>query len=137
LLKSSKSGAFTSAASAFAAAVQQAGTLFDDLEPNGASKKIKLHVDYPNNDDHFVIETALGPVRIESIIFFGELNIRERQVPITATAEYRHAVTGEAISRFATFEPQSIHGMKISLEMHHLAETGETHIVMRHLTSEV
>ena len=30
-----------------------------------------------------------------------------------------------------TFAPQNIDGMNFSLEFHHLAESGETHILMR------
>ena len=132
-LRSSKSGKLVSATAAFLGVVSEVGTLFDGLEPNGLGKKIRLRVQYTNEADHFVVDTSLGPVRVEAIVFFGELSVHERLVPLTITAEYRQAETGKPISQVASFVPYSIHGMMFSLEMHRISESGETHIIMRKL----
>lgn len=135
-LRSSKSGKLVSSAAAFSGAVSGTGKLFDELEPNGAGKKVRLQVQYTNDADHFVVDTAFGAVRIEAIVFLGELFVRERLVPLTDTAEYRRAETGEPISQVASFAPHVIHGMAFSLEMHHIAETGETHVILRKLSDD-
>jgi hypothetical protein len=130
-LKSSKSSELVTLANAFSRIVSEAGTLFDGLIPNGPGKKVRLHVQYSNDEDHFVIETGSGPIRVQAILFQGDLHIKETVVPLSITAEYRHAETGETISQLAAFAPQEIHGMKFSMEMHRIADCGETHIIMR------
>ena len=131
ILKSLKTGEFLSPNMAFLGAVSKIGHLFDDIEPNGPGKKIKLHVSYPNESDRFVVETRLGEVHVHGIIFTGKLSVMHRLIPLTVTAEYRKVENEEPISQVALFEPQKIHGSKFSLEMHKLEETGVTHIVLR------
>jgi len=133
LLKSSKTSEVIAPASAFSAAVGEVRTLFDNLVPNGPEMKVKLHVTYANDEDHFVVETPIGAIRVQAIVFEGELRITKTLVPLTVTAEYRHTETGQPISQLAAFAPQTIHGMKVSMEMHRMAESGETHIVLRKL----
>ena len=58
-LKSSKNGESIAPANAFAGAISQAKTLFDDLLPNGPAKKVQLHVTYSSEDDHPVFVTSL------------------------------------------------------------------------------
>lgn len=94
--------------------------------------KIKLVSRYPEAD-HYLLETPSGRVRLSQIDFIGELRVEETEVPVIKTAEYRHAETGEVISQLAAFAPQSILGMNLALEMHRMAETGETHVTMRRL----
>ena len=135
-LKSSKTGKSIAPASAFSAAVGEVKMLFDDLVPNHPGKKVRLHVTYTNDEDHFVVETSVGAIRVQAIIFEGELRIEETLVPLSVTAEYRHAETGQPISQLAAFAPQTVHGMKLSMEMHRMAESGETHIVLRRLRDD-
>ncbi len=116
---------------AFLGAVNETGGLFDDIEPNGSGKKIKLHVNYDSDTDHFVVDTDLGEIRVRSIIFYGELRIEQRSVPLTVTSEYRKLEGGEVVSQVAGFAPYEILGHEFSLEMHKLKDTGETHVIMR------
>lgn len=131
ILKSSVAGVSVSVDGAFVAAVNAAGTLFDDVVPNGPPKPVKLTAVYDNDEDHFIVETRLGPVRVRSIIFDGELHLKENLVPLSVTAEYRHIEDGQAISRLAAFAPQEILGIKVSMELHRIAESGETHVTLR------
>jgi hypothetical protein len=133
ILKSSNTGEFVAPANAFSQAVNSQETLFEDLVPNGPGKKVRLHVQCTNDDDHFVVETTAGPIRVTAILFEGELRIKESLVPLTVVAEYRHVETGHPISQMAAFAPQKVHGMKFSMEMHRMAESGETHIILRKL----
>lgn len=136
LLKSSKTGKFVAPANQFSQAVDAAGTLFDDLVPNGPGKKVRLHVHYTNDEDHFVVETSVGPIRVKSILFKGELRIKEVLAPLSVAAEYRHVETGQPISQMAAFAPQNIHGKKFSMEMHRMAESGEIHVVLRRVRND-
>jgi hypothetical protein len=129
-LKSSKSGDTITPASAFSNAAGGIEGIFDNLIANGPKEKICLHANY-TDDDHFVVETAEGPVRLCSIVFDGEISSKETLIPLMITAEYRHADTGEVISQVASFAPQSINGMKFSTEMHKMSDTGETHVILR------
>lgn len=134
-LVSSKSGLAISAPAAFSNAVAGNESLFQDLQPNGPGRPITLIAQYPE-DDHFVVETAVGVVPIREIAFVGELAIRETLVPLSVTAEYRHDDDGKMIAQVAQFSPQTIAGMKFAVELHHIAETGCTHAVLRRLKDD-
>lgn len=131
ILKSLRTGEYSSPTMAFLGAVSKIGHLFDDIQPNMPGKKIRLHVNYSNENDRFVVETKLGAIHVQAIIFIGELSVCHGLVPLTITAEYRKAENGRIISQVAGFAPQEIHGSEFSLEMHKLEETGETHVVLR------
>jgi hypothetical protein len=136
LLKPSKGGDPVPLFAAFQAAVNAAGTLFDDVVPNGPGKPVQLTVEYKNDEDYFFFDTSLGPIRVRSIVFCGELQVIENLVPLSVTAEYRHLEDGQAISQLAAFVPQEILGMKLSMEFHRIAESGETHIALRRVEDE-
>ena len=129
-LKRSKDGQTGTLADAFGAAVRSEGMLFDDVVPNGPSKEIELTVRYENDEDHFVVETRIGPIRVKSIVFEGELCVKETLLPLWMTTEYQNLETGKPISQTATFLPQELLGTKLSMELHRI-ETGEIHIGFR------
>lgn len=135
VLRSSRTRELITPSFAFAGAVNANEHLYDGLVPNGDAKKIRLHANYPA-DDHFIVDTKSGPVDIATIVFYGELRIKENQVPVVYTGEYRGAPDGEPISQLVSFGPQSIMGMKFSMEMHRVAETGETHVLLRSLPDD-
>ena len=130
VLRSSRTGELITPSFAFAGAVNANEQLYDGLVPNGDDKKVRLHANYPS-DDHFIVDTTAGPLDIVGIVFYGELRIKENQIPIVYTGEYRGSSEREPISQIVSFGPQSIMGMKFSMEMHRLAETGETHVLLR------
>lgn len=129
-LSSSVTGELTSPALAFSAAIKSVAGAYENLDKNGDPQSIYLTGNY-SDDDHYLIETELGPIKIKSIAFTGSISLRVTDIPLFATSEYRKVGTGEVISQIATFNPMSIHGMKFTTEMHKLEETGETHIILR------
>ncbi|MGZ8159222.1 MAG: hypothetical protein ACXWT1_05915 [Methylobacter sp.] len=131
-LRSSKTGEHVTSSNAFFAAVHEIQGVFDDVFTE-QPKTIRLRVDYPSDDYHFTVETSVGSVRVCTIEFFGELRITETIVPIMKTVEYRHTVSGEPISQLAAFAPQNILGINLSMELHHMTESGVTHVTMRRL----
>lgn len=135
ILRSTKTSENHTLSSAFLGVVEQKN-LFDGIEINSAGKKVTLHVQYANDDDHFVIDTKLGEVRIEVIVFHGKLTAIESLVPIDATTKYRNLETGEVISQVASFAPQDIGGTRMSLEFHRMGEDGETYIIWRNIKGD-
>jgi hypothetical protein len=133
-LRSSKTNELVTPSNAFFAAVYGVQGIFDDVLAD-KPKTISLHAAYPS-DDHFMVETSVGSVRVDTIEFVGELRIMETMVPITNTVEYRHHETGEPISQLAAFAPLNILGMNLSMEMHHMNESGTTHVSMRRLRDD-
>ena len=134
LLISSSTSEKENLTEAFFGAVQTVNDAFDGVV-SGKPLKIRLVAQYLDAD-RYLLDTPLGGVRVNQIEFLGELRIEETDVPVTKTAEYRHAETGEVISQLAAFAPQSILGMNLELEMHRMAETGETHVTMRRLPDD-
>lgn len=130
ILRSTMSGNKHTAAEAFLGAVTQING-FDGVVPNGPAKQIGIQVSYPSDDDHFVVDTCLGPARIEAINFDGELTISERLVPVNLTAKYLSVDAGELISQVAAFAPQDIGGIQVALEFHRMGEDGETYVALR------
>lgn len=135
LLRSSSTGEAVTPAQAFSGVASANPNLFEGVTPNGDAKVVQVLARYPDND-YFIIESTAGPIPIKEIRFTGELRIKETQLPIVYTGEYRDVQTGAPISQIVTYAPQSIMGNKFAVEFHKLAETGETHITMRKLGND-
>lgn len=131
ILVQSKTGNRVAPIAAFDAAVRATGSLFEGIEPNTEGKKIRLKANYPDDEDHFLVETAEGVSRIQNILFVGRLIVRDRLVPISETVEYRGTETGEPISQVVSFSDQEEGGVGLALEFHKIAETGQTHVLLR------
>lgn len=136
ILRNTKTGVVSPLLQAFLYMVEQE-KLLHDVVPDAGAKPVSFVVEYTNDEDHFVIDTENGPVRVRQIHFSGELQCTtEDSLGLVATSEYRNVESGEVISQVATFEPLVLEGgTSMSLELHKLTETGETHIVMRATTN--
>lgn len=104
--------------------------LFDGLESNGPAKSVNLKVHYENPADCFVIDTELGPAKIASIRFQGELFIKETAVPLKSIFEYHNVDTDIPISQTATYESQKIGDNHWALTLHKDEQSGETQVMM-------
>lgn len=131
-LKLSQTSKAITPAHAFSNAAGRIDGVFDDLVKNGPEKRISLRVN-GTDDNHYAIETTEGPIRLRAIDFDGSVCLKETLLPLIESAEYLHVDTGKAISQVASFAPQSIYGMNLSIEMHKMKDTGETHVVLRRL----
>lgn len=132
ILRSTSTGELCSLAFAFIVAASSNEDLFDGLVPNGEAKRVRLHATY-SEEDHFIVDAERGAVNILGIVFEVELRLKENQIPIVYTGEYRGATDGEPISQLVSFAPLSIMGMEFCVEMHRFAQTGETDVVLRRL----
>ena len=131
ILVSSSTGMSANLTEAFFGAIQSVEGAFDNVVA-GKPQKVRLLSDYLE-EDHFLLETPAGQVRVARIEFLGELRVEEISIPIAKTAEYRGADDGEKISQLAAFAPQAILGMNFAMELHRIAATGETHVTMHRL----
>jgi Restriction endonuclease len=86
-LRSTKSGELVSATTAFISAVSMAGTLFEGIEENGPGKRVTLEVRYTNENDYFVVDTAVGPVR--ALTTASSLSSREMDKAFSGGARLR------------------------------------------------
>jgi hypothetical protein len=131
-LKSTETDEYVTANQAFHAAVLAVDGLLESLRVNEPPRRINLRTLYTQDDSHYVVETDRGQVRIREILFDGELFAEESLIPIGSIQEYLKEHSGERISQSATF-PIQISGEPFSIEMHNLAESGETHVILRKL----
>ena len=113
ILRSNKTGNVVSASSAFQAAVSNTFGIFNDVESNAPPQPIKLKAIYPEDNDHFVVDTDQSAVRITAILFDGLLSVREFGIPISSITEYRRDEAGKPIAQTATF-PVEIQGTQFS-----------------------
>lgn len=104
--------------------------LFDDIMPNQQPKRIKFGVKSMNPDDCFGIETDIGLVRIEAIIFDGELSIEELDVPLEEVLGYQNIDQATPLSQTAIFKGQRIGDADWALALHRDLHTDEISIVM-------
>jgi len=132
VLRAITTGVVSTGAEAFMGTMETTGEgerQFATIRP-GETKPVQCHVEYVNDEDHFVVDTDEGPVRIRSIDFSAELSIHESVVPLTEIREYRISDSGEVIAQIASFAEMDVHGMKVAFEMHHFPKEG-THIALR------
>lgn len=131
ILRSVSTGHLATPAEAFQSAALTICDPFDGLEENGNGNKLKLHIQYPNDDDHFVIDTSAGPTRIVGILFEGEFSLRTKFLPVAEVKEYK-GEGSEPISQSVVF-PIEINREDFAIEFHHMGESGETHVLLRKL----
>jgi len=132
ILRSTSTGAISTVAEAFMGAMQlQPDDHFEGLQPNGDGRHVRLNVEYTNDDDHFVVDTIEGPVRIRGIAFVGTLDLREEILPLVETKEYKITGSGQLISQTAIFQSMQFQDMELAFELHRLGESGATHVTLR------
>jgi hypothetical protein len=124
LLRVVTSGKLLTMPEAFQQATAQA-KLFDGMAPD-EEKRVRIRAEYPA-DVHVVIDTAAGALRVAWMGFEGRLQVKEAQMPIEALKTYTRDASGEVISQSAVLGGAA----SFAIELHNLAETGETHILVR------
>jgi len=130
VLRSTQTGDVISLVTAFDLVISENPGVLEGVLPNQPGKSVELKVHYPSDDSHFVLDTAIGSIRIAGIDFGGEVSIVQVDVPLSQAAEYRQIGREEAISQSAAFV-FPIGDAKISFEMHRLMDSGETHLAVR------
>jgi hypothetical protein len=110
--------------------------MFNGLIPNGGSKVVNLLITYVNDEDHFVLDTPVGTIRVESIAFNGELSIKEWQVPLVISSEYKNIDSDQLISQTVAYKMQPINGANFDFEIHKLSDTGAMHLVLRNVGND-
>jgi hypothetical protein len=117
---------------AFRAALSEKEELFAKIEPNKPARPLSMYVSYPTEDHHFFVETKFGAIRVLRIEFHGELEVQRIEVPLSNLCEYVRSESGELISQSGSFVFSAL-GHTLSLDMHKLAHSGETQVLLRKL----
>lgn len=107
-----------------------------DIRPNDPPKPVSIRFQYTNPEGRYRINTALGPVAIAEIQFVGHYAIKETLIPLADTSQYSHVGTGKPISQIASFRVESSN-RKLSIELHRIEKTGETHVLVRPLGAKL
>jgi hypothetical protein len=63
----------------------------------------------------------------------GDVRLKEEKLPVVYAGEYRSLETGAPISQVVSFAPQSVKGMKFTIELHKFVESGGTRVTLRRL----
>jgi hypothetical protein len=132
LLRSAETGIIVSPLDAFTSVIRSKPDLYDGIGPTAPTKQVKLLVSYSNDSSHYVVDTAIGPIRVRAIRFAGELNARFCEIPLALAAEYAHHGSGKPIAQTAAFVFEAF-DRKLAFEMHKIEESGETRILLRNL----
>lgn len=74
-LRSTANGEYITAAQAFLIAVLQKGNLFDGLKPGDEPRGVRIKANYSADQDHYIVDTLHGTVRIREIHFEGDLSV--------------------------------------------------------------
>lgn len=130
-LVSSKTGEKVLPDNAFLAVVNSQNNLFDSVEVNGPGRKVNIRVQYDNPEDHFVVNTEVGCLRIMEILFQGEISVEETTIPVIGGVEYKKVKDSELISQAVAFAPQELIGQKFSMEFHQIEGEDEMRLVLR------
>jgi hypothetical protein len=128
LLRVATTGKLLTMPEAFAGAVSQS-KLFEGMSPE-EEKRVRIRAEYPG-DEHFVIDTAAAAVRVAWIGFEGRLLVKVTQMPVESLKQYSRDVSGAVISQSAVLADAQAGSLSFAIELHNLAETGETHVVLR------
>jgi Restriction endonuclease len=134
MLRSTSTGAIGTALQAFLSVVAEHPELWEDILPNQEPKPVVLRVDYPT-DNHFVLDTALGPVRISTIHFDGAFALKESEIPLDQVAEYRQVGGDHPISQTAGFLVP-MNDATVAFELHRIEESGAIMMTMRQVPKE-
>lgn len=132
VLRSVKSGEIVSVANAFLGAVQLQD-LFSKLNSGDPPQRVKLRVVYTNDEDHFIIDTEAGSIRVTEIAFRGRLTTAASLVLVSRSEQYLRVGSGEPISEFVAYDLGAFNGSMFSLELHRIADTGATHLMLRNV----
>ena len=132
ILYSTKDKRYVSPIDVFSAALSSRPELFDEVKANEPGRDLHMRVPYPDDQDHFIVQTTLGPIRVRALEFHGVLQKSRTDIALEHFKKYSHAASGESISESASF-PFTAFNMNLALEMHMVAESGITHVVLRKL----
>ncbi len=135
ILKSTETKQTINILTAFRSVINSTEGIYDSLIPDGGIKAINLRVAYPRDDSHYVVETPKGEVRIQEILYQGEISVTKEEVPIAAVKNYQNVSENEDIATTANFKFE-VDGKPLEISFNKIAATGETHIVLKKIKSK-
>jgi hypothetical protein len=128
-LRGIKDNKASTATEAFIGIVNLNPNLWDRVEPNGKSKRIRIFGKYTNDSDHFVIDTSIGPTRVDSIEFHGQLMLEQSEIPVKAM-KYSNVAESTPISEVAKFDGSGVDGA-LTVEIHRISGAEHMYVTVR------
>jgi hypothetical protein len=120
-LRSTSTSKVSTAQEAFLGAVHLCPQAWEGVLANAQPRLIRLHCIYDNDADHFVMDTSAGPVRVQSIVYEGQLSLQETDVPPEAS-RYVSLETNEGIAEIAKFSGKA-GSEKLSVELRRIPDS--------------
>jgi hypothetical protein len=119
---------------AFQGAVNEQKHVWDEMVRAGQTEqKIILAARY-GSDDHFIVMTYVGPVRIAEIVFEGTLRLEQKFAKIKSAKRYSRA--DDTLAQAVDFEEFDVGDTQYALSLYRVGEDGPTHVLL-HRTSLV
>jgi hypothetical protein len=104
---------------------------FDKLSAEGR-REVRIIERY-SPETHYSIEGPHGRVVIPEILFEGYLTKDSCARPLQAASQYEGS-DGKVIAQSCFYDVQPIPNVSMTLEFHHLADSGKTHVMLRRTT---
>jgi hypothetical protein len=101
------------------------------LIPGDPPKAVNVAADLRSSGSLFVIETSQGPAQIEKISLVGDIWVTKTLIPISKSLEYRRFDQDGFIAQSADFESHDDGKSKVKFGLHHIPESGYTHLVVK------
>jgi len=132
LFRSTETGEMVSALEVFQSQLNTPNmdAIMQKMKPEDGEKNAKLTFQFPSDTSHYVVDFASRAARIREFIFTCKLLVSEMLLPITKSAEYTLVDGAKPISQMVAYEFPAW-DRQLSLEMHNISETGETHVILR------
>lgn len=93
---------------------------------------IDLIAEYPNEYKHYFIVTDKGNIRINQILFIGELNNKIDEVPLVNITKYSNLSVNEDIATSVKYNFQ-VNNTEHEVSFHHKNDTNEVVLVLKTL----
>ncbi|MEQ1783946.1 MAG: restriction endonuclease [Hyphomonadaceae bacterium] len=129
ILRSSKTGEYHSVTTAMEAAIND-NRLFEQATA-AAPKRFKLNLEYPDDDDHYLLDIDDDTFRVAALDLEFTISIETLRIPMASKRDYRNVGAEGAIAQVVSFGPMQFGGSLAHLELHH-TEAG-TQILLRNM----
>lgn len=135
VLQSTKDGRVTSIATPCLVTAHRQNDIFTGLVPDKSSVTKTFKLNYPYPDDRFQIETDLGFIQIEQIVFEVTFSTTFKLVPMAQLIEYSTTDTTRPICQSIEWEID-LPNNKVGLVVHRLPTDSGTIIAVQTRASE-
>ncbi|MFZ0389488.1 MAG: hypothetical protein WAN36_03440 [Calditrichia bacterium] len=129
ILQSTETKKYLNILEVFHLAINSIDSIYDELFSDKNSKEVKLRMQYPYDDSHYVIDSKFGKIRIREIMFTGEISVKKEILPLSEIRTYDSLSDGKNIATRASVNFE-VDGLSREISFNKIAETGEVHVLL-------